>query len=488
MQAVKYILFIAIFALAAFDLSAQSIDIVRTDVDSTREDFITSSYVFGFDVYARNVENCNAVGFELKYSHAQYVKFNEWLIGDFGEKATAIVIPEENPATDEGYIYVVVTSGESIDEGGYDNPRVIHLEFVLTQSAPHDETVVFDFMNPRADVFEDSSGVVLDLETEPIEFRTHSFINVWPGDADNSGYVDQDDGLQVALYFDLGSPTKSMRSFKRPNASTLWTAQRCLAWDSAAVTYADCDGNGVVTSSDVLVVRSNFHKSHSKANKSDKPQIKLPEKNIIKTEKTISVPVTVASGNDLRAVSLRADCSALGDDFRVIGTEQGEVFDDEESFIYYKYNEQSKVMDIAAGTYSDNIYSPGSNPIAYLLIEPENSSAEPNVFPAISAAKGVGPDGFIFPLSAYTHAKEGETMLADGFSIFNDNNILNILSSDQTRYTIRIADITGRTIYDSPSYFSGNAEISVNHLRSGIYIAIVETNQSQKTIPFSILR
>jgi hypothetical protein len=122
------------------------------------------------------------------------------------------------------------------------------------------------------------------------------------------------------------------------------------------------------------------------------------------------------------------------------------------------------------------------------MAEPLNGDSEPDAMPAVAEAKGVGPDGFIFPLSAYTHAKEGETMITDRFSIFNDNNILNILSSDQTRYTIRIADITGRTIYDSPSYFSGNAEISVNHLRSGIYIAIVETNQSQKTIPFSILR
>ncbi len=126
------------FLASANHALAQRIEVVRTDVDSTREDFITASYIFGIDVFAMDVEHCNSVGFDLHYTHQEYVKFNQWSTGDFGKRSITSVIDTTDPATGERFLYVIVSSTVPLEKGGLTNPRVIHLEFALTRSAPHD--------------------------------------------------------------------------------------------------------------------------------------------------------------------------------------------------------------------------------------------------------------------------------------------------------------------------------------------------------------
>jgi hypothetical protein len=208
------IILIAIFAISYLSI-AQTIEIVRTDVDSSRQNIVTSTYLFGFDIYAKDIQDCNGVAFELRYNQTEYVQFSGWQNGDFGKFGNAQVV-QGKTQDNKGRIIVGTGTGIPLGNLGIDNPKVIHLEFAVNQSAPHFSFITFEFLQPKATVFIDELGQKIDLETEPETFRIHSFIDVWPGDANNDGSVTFDDYNQVNLYMGMGSATKNFRSFKTP--------------------------------------------------------------------------------------------------------------------------------------------------------------------------------------------------------------------------------------------------------------------------------
>ncbi len=350
---------------------------------------------------------------------------------------------------------------------------------------------MFSFINPRVDIITDSIGAKVPMDADPLEFRIHSYIDVWPGDADNSGYVDVGDGLQIGLFFEMGSPTNAMRSFKRPDASTLWTPQRCLAWDSSIVTHADCDGNGIVTATDILVMRKNFQKSHSKTGKTDLPQIRnkyFNNEKIQTGENSIRIPIIASGDQPILAAALTADLSALDSDYEVLGIQPGDVFTDPESFLYYKINSEAKRAQISAGTYSDKSAIPGARPIAWLIVEGPGGAGEyPGPLPAITAS-GLSPDGFIFPIAAYTSAEDDQPQSEYIYSAKLTGSQLSITGAEGMPFDWRICDISGRTLARGESDYSAVARADVSQFGTGVYFAIISASSGSKVIPFNILR
>ncbi len=86
-----------------------------------------------------------------------------------------------------------------------------------------------------------------------ITLRDTLFYDVWPGDTDNNGVVDEVDILPIGYYFNQSGEAREM-------ASTGWYAQRCIAWDERAATFSDATGNGQVGSEDFSVIEQNFGK------------------------------------------------------------------------------------------------------------------------------------------------------------------------------------------------------------------------------------
>ncbi len=84
--------------------------------------------------------------------------------------------------------------------------------------------------------------------------------DVWPGDANSDGSVDNHDILPVGLGFGYHGPV-------RPNASLSWIAQPDSDWmyqfaTGANLKYADCDGNGTVNFNDTLAISLNYGNAH----------------------------------------------------------------------------------------------------------------------------------------------------------------------------------------------------------------------------------
>ncbi|MEM8908204.1 MAG: T9SS type A sorting domain-containing protein, partial [Bacteroidota bacterium] len=83
---------------------------------------------------------------------------------------------------------------------------------------------------------------------------------VWPGDANNDNIANHLDLLNVALAYELEGP-------ERPVGSIVWEGLAAFDWEGTFVDgtnhkYADCDGDGLVDSPDLIAIESNYGLTH----------------------------------------------------------------------------------------------------------------------------------------------------------------------------------------------------------------------------------
>lgn len=101
----------------------------------------------------------------------------------------------------------------------------------------------------------DSSVIFIKLDSSACDW-------VWPGDADYNKIVNKQDVLQIGLaYNDTGAA--------RRNANSSWKAQLADDWSKSFSTglnykHADCNGDGIVDSTDIQVITSNYGQAWKK--------------------------------------------------------------------------------------------------------------------------------------------------------------------------------------------------------------------------------
>jgi len=134
--------------------------------------------------------------------------------------------------------------------------ELLRVQFHLDGTLAEDDTVAFAMMEISAT---DISGAKIPLRTAPLKLVVKNGILVWPGDADNSGKVDQADIMPLGFYWNASGAA-------RPDANLQWQAQRCpQSWSPEAATYADCNGDGIVNQGDILAIGFNWNKTHDLA-------------------------------------------------------------------------------------------------------------------------------------------------------------------------------------------------------------------------------
>lgn len=90
---------------------------------------------------------------------------------------------------------------------------------------------------------------------------THTCSIVWPGDANRDGVANSTDVLELGLQAGATGVTRS-------GASTSWTGQYVINWAGTGSTgwnksHADCNGDGVINSSDNGAITANFNLTHA---------------------------------------------------------------------------------------------------------------------------------------------------------------------------------------------------------------------------------
>jgi hypothetical protein len=82
---------------------------------------------------------------------------------------------------------------------------------------------------------------------------------IWPGDTDNSGYVDEDDIIPIGVYWREEGNTRDQVSFN-------WVENNYpTGWDEPHAPFADCNGDGEVNITDILGICLNWNYSRSTA-------------------------------------------------------------------------------------------------------------------------------------------------------------------------------------------------------------------------------
>lgn len=97
-------------------------------------------------------------------------------------------------------------------------------------------------------------------------YRINAEDSVWPGDVDYNGTADVYDILPLGFAYSATGPLRS-------SASILWTAQSSTNWDptwSSGLNFkhADCDGSGIIDSTDATAILTNYGLTHSKTQQS----------------------------------------------------------------------------------------------------------------------------------------------------------------------------------------------------------------------------
>ncbi|MEA2063413.1 MAG: FlgD immunoglobulin-like domain containing protein [Gemmatimonadota bacterium] len=205
---------------------------------------------FGIDINVTDVSELFGTSFDLNYDlqeHVSIFSMDSIVPGPF--LGTDLVF-YNNIDTLAGTVSISVSRKSGVT-GVSGSGTVARVKFTFKESMPLDTLVTFSLSNV---VSVDSVGVDMSLESSAIATVSPSYKWVWPGDADNDGYVDQADILPIGVYWhDSG--------YERCNASRWWFAQACFKWETPAATYADCDGNGFIDQADVLPIGINWHKS-----------------------------------------------------------------------------------------------------------------------------------------------------------------------------------------------------------------------------------
>ncbi|MBK9249632.1 MAG: T9SS type A sorting domain-containing protein [Ignavibacteria bacterium] len=462
------ILLIAIGLLVSSNLSSQSIRLVRSDVDSTRAHFITATFRFGVDITLESAPGCTGAAFELRYTNASVVRFSGWSAGTFGSRGT-IQVDQSDITTGFGKISVGALSGDPAYAKGIDNPIIIHLDFVVTPDALHNQSSVFTFVNAQGIINKDS-GTIVQLTSNPLTFAIRSFVQVWPGDADNNGLVDTRDASQIGRFIGNNDSLTMFRGFKRRPSSIYWSSQTALAWDSAQATYTDCDGSGDVTITDLLVVPLNFGKT-TFAQKGETPLV-VPVKDNppYSPENLVKIPILCTSDRQYLAASGKVAWNMWKEykNAQVVGIEAGELFCGD-VMLYYNIDSIKQNADFAIGSLSHTCLAPaGVGVIAYLLLDPQGPGTFP--LPMLQTPTGITVSGLFFPLLAPSGVYEESATNDISFEIRNRQ----FITTSSIPSTINITDVLGRTLLTAES----TNTIDLQMLPTGVYFAAMTSGNT----------
>ena|GEM_PF-1447889 len=85
--------------------------------------------------------------------------------------------------------------------------------------------------------------------------------DVWPGDANSDGIVDNTDVLELGLHFTQSGPT-------RASTSNAWQSYFANNWTGTIsngknVNHSDCNGDGTINSNDTLAIFTNYGLTHT---------------------------------------------------------------------------------------------------------------------------------------------------------------------------------------------------------------------------------
>lgn len=192
------------------------------------------------------VSELKVVSFELAYTNTSIIDYVSSQNGTFLTNSSANVVV--NDAAGKVSASVYKTSGGNTGDG-----TILRLKFKINSNAQDNQEITFSFNEILAN---NIKGETVELYPEPVTIKIE-YLLVWPGDVNNDGKVEIFDvNPIVTSYWQKTGPG-------RPDATIFWNGQQCPAWLPREATFADGNGDGKVSITDINPVAVNFGKTHS---------------------------------------------------------------------------------------------------------------------------------------------------------------------------------------------------------------------------------
>jgi hypothetical protein len=490
-----------IIFLCFHKLQAQEVKLIRTDCDTNRSAFITSGYLFGFDVVALNISNVYRFLCEIEYDNIDFIQYSGWQAKNFGDNTYIFPNPQTDSLANKGNIAVVALLSEPNENIYYNNPDLIHFDFVVSQTAKHNSVTTFYVKNIKAYININGIDSIINIKPVTYKFTTHGYIEIWPGDANNDGIVNNNDFYGITNLLGQGSAIKSSKSFKREPASTLWLAQRVLAWDSIVAAYSDCDGNGDVTPLDMLVVFLNFNKSHIVTPIVSPMVTQVIENHLHKNDNNLlgvypknskSIPININTSKSIIGTVTKVTYNLLSNDCCLMGVSKGEIFNGDNSELIIDAHHESGFLNIITGTKNPDEQITGSGVLFNLIVSNEIPYPLENSF-HIEEIYAITNKGEIVRLDEIISNVEMTTnSINDEIKIYESDGklILNNKSKEIFEGKISIYNSLGECIIFDENFVKSNEEIQIDipiKLLSGRYFVIIKNRLKVIAVPFSLI-
>jgi len=215
---------------------------------------VNSSYLLGFlaeDSSGLSVRD----SMTLSVSNRQLEV--EWVDPEPPEDAIDILIDDEiaiifNEGLNEASIpdNLNIHSSKGIDLNYEYSPVLYEIYFDIAEGYLEMLDTITISLEPG---LRDLAGYTLGI---PFEDTIYTGVGVFPGDANNDGYVNELDILPLGVYWEMTGPA-------RRSVGLGWWLRPAHVWSILLATYADCDGSGIVDSADVCGITDNWGRSQS---------------------------------------------------------------------------------------------------------------------------------------------------------------------------------------------------------------------------------
>ena len=223
------------------------------------------------------VEDLYDINYVLTYDQS-VLEYVSSLEGDFlGNHPLYQSFPEPS----EGKVTFVVTKkGEQVGSKG--TGIVSSATFKVNPNVSFNTKTTITLTEVDA---ENSNQQKIPFTESEIEINISTGIEVWPGDTNIDGKVDNKDVGPIARNWKVEGPV-------RENASLDWKAQFVTPWTKKDSEHADADGDGIVGVRDIRPIARNWNKKRN-------INSKIASKEVIAKENTGEVPLSLINKGEI---------------------------------------------------------------------------------------------------------------------------------------------------------------------------------------------
>ncbi|HET6991977.1 MAG TPA: T9SS type A sorting domain-containing protein, partial [Bacteroidia bacterium] len=334
--------------------------------------------------------------------------------------------------------------------------------------------------------------------------------NVWPGDANNDLITDNSDILNIGIAY-------NQTGYTRPGANISYTSQNCYDWSAGAFinlvnfNHADCDGNGIIDSTDVSAVYLNYGQSHV-ATIAPPPTGNIisprsnydlwldPAINYYSPTDFVTIPVKLGTPTNQANSMYGVSYTITYDNTKIVNgsvymTYPSTWFTPNGNRISFQLDNfaAGQIDDAQSRTDATTISGDGTIAYLHLQIAPSAFGTVPINISGITAVDQFGnpitliPTGtilYIGPLSVAQHTIAPDVQLFPNPT--NKNATLTYSLANSSAIAIDLFDTNGKCVYHESKPESSKGEYSVlipmETLDAGVYFCRFTTGENVQTI------